>query len=348
LFGKKYSILCLAMLVFAAALNGCTKQENGMTFWQPVPETSNAEAETEVIREHQISSSLVNEGMDIMEATQAFPYADAEDSSSSEKDETTIFAELPELGPLSGVKSTDFVNVQWYIPQVQVELRYSQTNNFTGEIIYNFQDAYLRYGTVSKLLKVCEELEKQGLYLKIWDAFRPASAQFALWEICPDPQYVANPNRGYSSHTRGNTVDVTLVDAYGNELPMPSGYDDFTDAANREYLYCSEEARRNALLLEETMAKYGLQGYWGEWWHFSDVTQYEVEQTFDPGVISVWYPDCNEFITLREQASTRSDALNQIPLGTPIIVLGYTGQFALVEYMGQRGFVLTNYIKLEP
>jgi len=205
LFGKKYSILCLAMLVFAAALNGCTKQENGMTFWQPVPETSNAEAETEVIREHQISSSLVNEGMDIMEATQAFPYADAEDSSSSEKDETTIFAELPELGPLSGVKSTDFVNVQWYIPQVQVELRYSQTNNFTGEIIYNFQDAYLRYGTVSKLLKVCEELEKQGLYLKIWDAFRPASAQFALWEICPDPQYVANPNRGYS-YTHGEIL----------------------------------------------------------------------------------------------------------------------------------------------
>ena len=68
----------------------------------------------------------------------------------------------------------------------------------------------------------------QGYGLLIWDAYRPVSAQFRLWEICPDSTYVANPNTGYSSHSRGNTVDVSLVTASGGSVEMPSGFDDFT------------------------------------------------------------------------------------------------------------------------
>ena len=214
--------------------------------------------------------------------------------------------------------------------------------------IYDFEEAYLRYQTVLKLQKVCEALKEQGYYLKIWDAYRPSSAQVRLWEICPDPEYVADPNKGFSNHTRGNALDVTLVDAWGRELVMPTGFDDFTEAANRDYRLCSEEARQNAILLETVMEANGFQGYWGEWWHFSDMKKSEAETVFDPGKISTWYPNCSEYISLREKASGYSDVIDKIYLGSPLTVLGYTGQFAMAQYMGQRGYVLTSYIKSTP
>ena len=125
-------------------------------------------------------------------------------------------------------EDADFVRVRDYLPDVLQELPYAGTENFTGHRIYEFTEVFLRYGTVKKLQAVCAELAGQGLTLKIWDGFRPVSAQFRLWEVCPDDTYVANPNRGFSSHSRGNTVDVTLVDSLGNELEMPTGFDDFS------------------------------------------------------------------------------------------------------------------------
>ena len=119
-------------------------------------------------------------------------------------------------------EDADFVRVRDYLPDVLQELPYAGTENFTGHRIYEFTEVFLRYGTVKKLQAVCAELAGQGLTLKIWDGFRPVSAQFRLWEVCHDDTYVANPNRGFSAHSRGNTVDVTLVDSLGNELEMPT------------------------------------------------------------------------------------------------------------------------------
>ena len=174
------------------------------------------------------------------------------------------------------------VRVKDYLPDVQQELMYATQENFTGEQIYSFYDAYLRYGTVKKLQEVSRELEDMGLYLKIWDGFRPVSAQFRLWEICPDPTYVANPETGFSSHSRGNTVDLTLVDEAGQELEMPTGFDDFSALADRDYSDCTAATRENALLLQDVMERHGFTGYFGEWWHFSDTQVYPVEKTFEP------------------------------------------------------------------
>lgn len=175
-----------------------------------------------------------------------------------------------------------FVRVLDYIPTASQELRYATGENFTGQVIYPFTDAYLRWGTVQKLMLVSEDLEEFDLYIKIWDGFRPVSAQFTLWEVCPNPTYVANPTKGYSSHSRGNTIDLTLVDAEGKELTMPTGFDDFSVKANRDYSDCTEEEANNARLLEIIMEKHGFSGYFGEWWHFSDTTGYPVEQEFEP------------------------------------------------------------------
>jgi len=169
-----------------------------------------------------------------------------------------------------------------WIPEIRQELKYATPDNFTGQTIYPFSDAYLRYGTVKKLQAVSEELAAQGLALKIWDGFRPVSAQFTLWQVCPDPTYVANPQTGFSSHSRGNTLDVTLVYADGTELEMPTGFDDFSEKADRDYSECNTRAANNALLLQDVMEKHGFAGYFGEWWHYSDTQSYPVDETFEP------------------------------------------------------------------
>ncbi len=177
-----------------------------------------------------------------------------------------------------------FVRVTKYIPEIRQELPYATEDNFTGQVIYDFPDAYLRWGTVKKLRAVSEELAQMGLGLKIWDGFRPASAQFRLWQVCPNPTYVANPEKGFSSHSRGNTVDLTLVDEAGRELEMPTAFDDFTAKADRDYSDCSETAAENARLLERMMEKHGFSGYFGEWWHFTDTQDYPVDKVFEPPV----------------------------------------------------------------
>ena len=118
--------------------------------------------------------------------------------------------------------------------------------------------------------------------LKIWDAYRPIDAQYELWRACPNSTYVSNPNKGYSSHSRGNTVDITLIYSDGTEVQMPTGFDNFTSKADRDYSDCSQVEKKNAQLLESVMQSNGFRPYYGEWWHFSDSISYEVEKNFYP------------------------------------------------------------------
>lgn len=172
----------------------------------------------------------------------------------------------------------ELVRIADYIPDIYVELRYASEDNFTGAVIYDFDEAYLRYGTVMKLAAAQEALSQAGLSLKIWDAFRPVQAQFTLWEVCPDPNYVANPETGYSGHSRGDTVDATLVRADGSAVEMPTDFDDFSVLADRDYSDVSSAAAENARLLESVMTQAGFEAYYNEWWHFSDAAVYSVYQ----------------------------------------------------------------------
>ncbi len=176
----------------------------------------------------------------------------------------------------------EFVRILDYIPEAAVDLKYAARENFTGQVIYDFTEAYARYGTVVKLAAAQEQFKEKGYSIKIWDAYRPVSAQFKLWEICPDGNFVSNPNIGYSNHTRGCALDLTLVDAAGNELEMPTPFDNFTPKADRDYSDVSDTAAANARLLEEIMQSCGFQGYYNEWWHFNDTEKYEPELEFQP------------------------------------------------------------------
>ena len=175
----------------------------------------------------------------------------------------------------------DMVNIVDIIPGIYIDPRYATANNFTGEAIYASDAVYLRYGTALKLTRVQESLNSQGLSLCIWDGWRSVPAQFKLWRVCPDPAYVANPFYGTSGHCRGNTVDITLVTAEGEPLEMPTDFDNFTALADRDYSDVSDEAARNARLLEREMEAQGFSGYFAEWWHYTDSEAYEVLETLD-------------------------------------------------------------------
>ena len=179
--------------------------------------------------------------------------------------------------PIPEPEDTALVRVRDYIPDIWVDLRYAGEDNFTGTAIYDFSDAYLRYGTVRKLAAVQEELRGEGLSLLIWDAYRPQYAQRLLWERCPDPNFVANPDTGGSKHSSGGTVDITLCTSDGAPVEMPSGFDEFSALADRDYSDASAEAAANAEKLERLMDAAGFDGYYAEWWHYTDRAGYEIE-----------------------------------------------------------------------
>ena len=170
----------------------------------------------------------------------------------------------------------EYVLVKKYMPDIYVELMYATENNFTGVRIYDFTDAYLRYGTVKKLANVQKELKEQGYRLKIWDAYRPFEAQQKLWEVYPDSNYVANPANGMKKHNLGGTVDITMVAADGSVISMPTEFDDFSLKADRDYSDIEdEEAVKNVMILQNAMENNGFTGYQGEWWDYSDTVEYE-------------------------------------------------------------------------
>ncbi len=160
------------------------------------------------------------------------------------------------------------IDVKKLAPGIIVEMRYATTNNFTKKKLYPVADeCLLCEPAAQRLARVQKTLEKQGLGLKIWDCYRPVSVQWKLWEVVPDPNYVADPKLG-SRHNRGASVDLTLVDAKGNELQMPTEFDEFTEKAHRDYMDLPANARKNRTLLENAMKAEGFLPLPSEWWHF--------------------------------------------------------------------------------
>lgn len=231
------------------------------------------------------TSDPVEESMTAVTAESTLP------PETEQPQETTIPTTDPTVvttGPLwVEPEEDDFVRVLDYIPSARQALAYATTDNFTGQVIYEFTDVYLRYGTVKKLAAVAAELEEQGLGLLIWDGYRPVYAQAKLYDVCPNPTYVSPPGVGNQNHCRGRAVDITLVELEtGEELEMPTGFDDFSDYADRDYSDVSPTAAANARLLEEVMTEQGFRGYSAEWWHYNDTDTYPIEETFDPAEIS--------------------------------------------------------------
>lgn len=186
---------------------------------------------------------------------------------------TRFHTSLAFLILLSGamtVTSSKLIDIVSLIPDVVLDIRYATENNFTGKQVYNQARCFLQEKTAHKLKAVQDELRSLGLGIKIFDGYRPHAASKKFWELVPDERYVANPAKG-SRHNRGAAIDLTLIESKtGQELEMPSGFDDFSAKAHREYETMPSVAARNCKLLETLMEKHGFVGLPTEWWHFDD------------------------------------------------------------------------------
>ncbi len=150
---------------------------------------------------------------------------------------------------------------------VVLDLRYATANNFTGAPVYAAANCLLHPEAAKKLREAIRLAAIQGLHLKLFDAYRPPEAQWALWRHTPDPEFLAHPERG-SPHSRGVAVDLTLVDGVGSELDMGTGFDAFTPRSHHGNAEISAAAQRNRFLLMGIMITAGWDFFRNEWWHY--------------------------------------------------------------------------------
>ncbi len=164
--------------------------------------------------------------------------------------------------------SMRLVDLEAYIPGIIPDVRYATVRNFTGKQVYTSPALYARLPVAVALRQVQEELKRQGLGLKVFDAYRPYAATLLFYEIIKDTAFVAAPWKG-SRHNRGCAVDVTLVDAFsGQEVEMPTPFDEFSPRAASAYDELPKKVLLNRGLLQRVMQKYGFSIYPDEWWHF--------------------------------------------------------------------------------
>jgi len=182
-----------------------------------------------------------------------------------------------------------FIDVDQIIPNIKIELRYYTAHNFIGERIEGYlkPKCILTKEAANALKKVQTELELFGLGLKIFDAYRPQRAvdYFVQWaknltDIRMKAEFYPNVNKenlfkedyiaDRSSHSRGSTVDLTIISLQTNEeLDMGSGYDFFGSESWPNFDGINLTQRSNRMLLQTLMTKYGFNPYPREWWHFT-------------------------------------------------------------------------------
>ncbi len=185
---------------------------------------------------------------------------------------STLSGAIPDaLAKFNSIGSKDFVKLADYVPNALYDIRYMTTNNFMSTVLYpSIYIPTVRKDMALRLATVATNLFPKGYRLKFWDAYRPASAQQKMWDYRPDANYIANPSGWGSNHEHGGAVDVTLTDLAGNEIQMPTDFDDATTKASRSYSQCTLEQKANALILQNAMQAQGFVGLSTEWWHFDD------------------------------------------------------------------------------
>ena len=182
-----------------------------------------------------------------------------------------------------------FILLADYVPAIVQEIRYYSTYNFVGERIDGYEEpcALLTKEAARALKAVSNEAVVMGYRLKVFDAYRPVKAvkHFVLWGIedtdirmkeyfYPDLDKESLFTEGYiagrSSHSRGSTVDLTLLDMQtGKEVDMGSSFDYFGEESHPDYRGITSEQYENRMLLQKLMLRNGFLPFDFEWWHFT-------------------------------------------------------------------------------
>ena len=167
------------------------------------------------------------------------------------------------------------------------DIRYFSPNNFTGHKIngYKAPRAYMTKKALAALAQAAADLRKQGYRLLIWDSYRPQKAvdDFVAWINDPsnpgDKTFYPTLQKSdllagdyimaKSGHTRGSTVDLTIIKKDGSFVDMGGTFDLFSEISHPNYKKITKKQKRNRQILREAMIKAGFLPLESEWWHFT-------------------------------------------------------------------------------
>ncbi|MCB1114650.1 MAG: M15 family metallopeptidase [Chlamydiia bacterium] len=175
----------------------------------------------------------------------------------------------------------ELVNLRKIIPEAQFDIRYATANNFMKMPLYECDQCFLHPIAATHLKKAHTALKPHGLNFKIFDGYRPLSIQQKMWDLIQDPRYVSNPADNGGRHPRGTAIDLTLIDFTGNELLMPTPFDEFSERAHADFSDLPKEALENREFLKKFMKDYHFEMLSTEWWHF-DLIGWEDSSRFPP------------------------------------------------------------------
>ncbi|QUR68920.1 M15 family metallopeptidase [Mycobacterium spongiae] len=194
----------------------------------------------------------------------------------------TTAPSVPGVPPVgAAARAAGFVDVRSVVPDAVIDLRYATANNFTGTVLYPANARCLVHESLARgLVPAAASLRPLGQVLVFWDCYRPHDVQVRMFEVVPNPAWVARPGRYARSHESGRSVDVTMATAQGSCPPqrrlgqlcladMGTDFDDFSPRAKAFATQgVSADAQANRARLRAAMNSGGLSVYSGEWWHF--------------------------------------------------------------------------------
>lgn len=198
-----------------------------------------------------------------------------------------IGSSMPVLAEIVSEDKTDFAEISSVIDDAAFDIRYYSPNNFTGNKIdgYKAPRAYLTKEALSALAIAAQDLRNQGYRLLIWDSYRPQKAvdNFVRWindpEDTGDKSFYPNLQKSdlltgnyiaaKSGHTRGSTVDLTIIKKDGGFVDMGGTFDLFSEISHPDYQNLTDEQKNNRKILHDAMTRAGFKAIDSEWWHFT-------------------------------------------------------------------------------
>jgi D-alanyl-D-alanine dipeptidase len=167
-------------------------------------------------------------------------------------------------------RESDLVEIVTLDPTIKLDIRYATSNDFLGTPVYTQARAFLQRPAAEAVVRANQKLKEHGYGLILHDGYRPWYVTKIFWDATPDSQkiFVANPAEG-SKHNRGCAIDLSLYDLKtGEEVVMPSGYDEMTERAYADYTGGTDDERARRALLRHAMEQQGFIVNPKEWWHF--------------------------------------------------------------------------------
>lgn len=198
-----------------------------------------------------------------------------------------LFANLSYAAETISTDRSDFAPVSSVIYDAAYDIRYYSSNNFTGGRIRGYEApiAYMTKKSLKALAVAADILRKQGYRLLIWDTYRPQKAVDNFVEWINDPKNPGDKSfyptlkksdliksdyiMPKSGHSRGSTIDLTIIKRDGSFVDMGGTFDLFSEISHPDYKKLTKAQKKNRKILRDAMVKAGFKGLDSEWWHFT-------------------------------------------------------------------------------